>query len=163
MTHKLFPKNLDDLAAKIAANPEAYPTGEHDCKDLIEKCSQLEIQESGNLTISQAAVRLGVSTQTLRNWEEAGTLVPEGKTKKGHRRYKESQITALVKQQMKAGEIFLPNITIRKLLEHFPNFGLDDKINISISQDIVSGKVLVIIDSQDGLVTTRKFFKIKED
>ena len=38
------------------------------------------------LNISEAAYLLGVSTDTLRRWEEEGKLTPE-RTEGGHRRY----------------------------------------------------------------------------
>lgn len=43
------------------------------------------------LAIGEAAKRLGVSQDTLRNWEEQGKLVPE-RTAGGHRRYRLSDL-----------------------------------------------------------------------
>ena len=39
------------------------------------------------LTIGQTAEILGVSIQTLRNWDKSGQLVPDKKTQGGARRY----------------------------------------------------------------------------
>ena len=47
------------------------------------------------LSISKTAKILGVSDETLRNWHRDGKLVPV-KTKGGHRRYRESDINALM-------------------------------------------------------------------
>ena len=46
------------------------------------------------LSISKTASILGVSGETLRNWDREGKLTPV-KTAGGHRRYKESDINAL--------------------------------------------------------------------
>ncbi len=48
------------------------------------------------LTIGEAALRLGVSVDTLRRWTEAGD-VPVVRTLGGHRRYLTSEIEALTK------------------------------------------------------------------
>lgn len=50
------------------------------------------------MPISEAALRLGVSIQTLRAWDTAGTFVPEMRTAGNQRRYSVSQV------QEKAGE-----------------------------------------------------------
>jgi len=49
------------------------------------------------LTISQAAKIKGVSTKTLRRWEEQGKLIPE-RTANGHRRYDLSQLMGVDKE-----------------------------------------------------------------
>jgi putative resolvase len=51
------------------------------------------------LSIGDAANRLGVSIQTLRLWDRAGSFVPELRTNGGQRRYSVAQVLA------KAGEI----------------------------------------------------------
>ena len=38
-------------------------------------------------TVQRAALALGVSAHTLRRWERAGLLTPEGRTLGGQRRY----------------------------------------------------------------------------
>lgn len=47
------------------------------------------------LTIGEASVRLGVHADTLRSWEDAGTI-SSTRTVGGHRRYRESDIDALL-------------------------------------------------------------------
>jgi excisionase family DNA binding protein len=44
------------------------------------------------LTIKQASELLGVSTRTLRRWEDEGKLIPDERTVGNHRRYKLSSI-----------------------------------------------------------------------
>ena len=44
------------------------------------------------LNISQASELLGVTTQTLRNWETEGRLLPDERTKGNQRRYKLSSL-----------------------------------------------------------------------
>jgi excisionase family DNA binding protein len=53
------------------------------------------------LSISEAASRLGVSDETLRNWERDGKLTPFH-TEGGHRRYYKADIEKIiVKDQIK--------------------------------------------------------------
>ncbi|MCH7640750.1 MerR family DNA-binding transcriptional regulator, partial [Patescibacteria group bacterium] len=52
------------------------------------------------LTITSAAEILGVSTKTLRRWEEKGILLPQ-RTSGGHRRYTLSSISDLKKKKGK--------------------------------------------------------------
>lgn len=166
---RIFPKNLDVMREKIAANPERYETPDnHNCRELIDQCAAAEESMQavdGLLTTAQAAKRLGVSEQTLRNWEETGQLIPSSKTPKGHRRYKESQITPLVKKQLGATEIVLPGIHTKKLRDLFEtlmsNFG-DERISLIISQGVVDCKVRITIDSEDGLTTICKTFNIED-
>lgn len=51
------------------------------------------------LSISEAAYLLGVSTDTLRRWEEEKKLIPE-RTEGGHRRY---DLTAILKDKVTVG------------------------------------------------------------
>jgi putative resolvase len=51
------------------------------------------------LSIGETAKRLGVSIQTLRLWDAAGSFVPELRTEGGQRRYSVGQVSA------KAGEV----------------------------------------------------------
>lgn len=46
-----------------------------------------------------AAKILGVSIQTLRNWQELGILIPEKVFPSGHRRYSEQQLIDFIKLQ----------------------------------------------------------------
>lgn len=43
-------------------------------------------------SIKDAAKYLGVSAQTLRNWEKIGRIVPEYRLPSGHRRYTSEQL-----------------------------------------------------------------------
>ena len=50
---------------------------------------------AGALRIGQAAARVGVSSRTLRYYEELGLLTPSGRTPGGARRYTEDDIDRL--------------------------------------------------------------------
>lgn len=54
------------------------------------------IPKHQHLAIGEAAARLGVSIQTLRAWDLAGSFVPEMRTEGGQRRYTIAQINARV-------------------------------------------------------------------
>jgi len=56
-----------------------------------------EKAEAGFLSISKAAKYLGVSPDTLRNWEQQSKLIPQ-RTQGGARRYKLSQLSELRKE-----------------------------------------------------------------
>lgn len=141
------------------------------CRDLIKKSEDIPSAEVGStLSIEQAAVRLGVSKQTLRNWENSGKLVAtrtEGGDKGlGHRRYLESDINALRRTQASIPELILPDIRVSKLRELgemlLANFDDDEKVHVMISQSAIDGKVRIMIDSDDGLTTVRKTFNMEE-
>ena len=55
-------------------------------RDLIEMSDDLGEIAEALLTVEYAAVQLGVSSQTIRNWEKQGILIPAHKTEGGHRR-----------------------------------------------------------------------------
>jgi MerR family transcriptional regulator, repressor of the yfmOP operon len=52
-------------------------------------------QRAGELRIGEAAARVGVSSRTLRYYEELGLLTPLGRTPGGARRYTEEDIARL--------------------------------------------------------------------
>lgn len=52
---------------------------------------------SSNLSISDAALLLGVTTATLRNWDRSGKLVPERNAENGYRRYPLDAVMGLVR------------------------------------------------------------------
>lgn len=57
-------------------------------------------QEDGNYIKSgEAAKFIGVSVQTLRNWQYRGILIPEQIFSSGHRRYSKEQLEKFVKEQ----------------------------------------------------------------
>lgn len=47
----------------------------------------------------EAADFIGVSLQTLRNWQERGVLIPDKVLESGHRLYSESQLEDFIKKQ----------------------------------------------------------------
>lgn len=49
------------------------------------------------LSIGQASKALGVTIQTLRNWDKKGLLKPDDMTKGGERRYKLETLKAINK------------------------------------------------------------------
>lgn len=161
--NSLTPKNLDEMREALVG--EISPLGE-ECKKLIETCEELSLPEEGILSIEQAAIRLGVSKQTLRNWETSGKLVPHEKTKCGHRRYLESQVNSIRKKQLSIPEIILPDITLNKLrdlgtaLSH--EFHPEEKINIILSQGLVENVVVLTVEAEDGIRHFSKTFTVKE-
>lgn len=59
--------------------------------------------EKKYLKISEAAAMIGCSSQTLRNYQLKGLLVPEIIFESGQRRYSVSQIEKFIQEQMVAG------------------------------------------------------------
>lgn len=47
----------------------------------------------------EAADFIGISLQTLRNWQERGVLIPDKVLESGHRLYSESQLEKFIKKQ----------------------------------------------------------------
>ena len=78
----------------------------------------MNIPTTGNriLPIEEASAILGVSPQTLRNWEKDGRLVSE-RTAGGHRRYSEETIDRLKKIRMGDNEIIIPNISPSQIMK----------------------------------------------
>ncbi len=116
------------------------------------------------LTVDQVAVQLGVSPQTVRNWETQGKLVPSCRTGGGHRRYSQKQVTALKKNQEEF-EIYLrtnPSRLLSGLQQVMTNFRPDEQISVTIRYDKLSNKVLFTLDSEDGLQTYTKALKMEE-
>lgn len=118
------------------------------------------------LSIAKAANLLGVSQQTLRNWEKEGRVVPERTSVKGHRRYSREQIDKLRQKQMFDEPIILPNITPPKLKAMLDNllapFLPEENITLTISKDHLNRKVLFSIDSADGLTSAARSFKMED-
>ena len=138
-----------------------------ECLKLLEQTETLPTRDETEklLSIEEAASMLGISQQTLRKWEEKGKIEPQ-RTEKGHRRYTKSQIMEVKRQQMKDQEFLLPNVTpndvydiVHKLLGPFDPM---ERINVTIKQDSLLGKVRLIIDTADGLNSVTKSFDIKE-
>ena len=60
------------------------------------------------VSIGEAAQIKGVSIETLRNWEEKVTLVPE-RTEGGHRRYKLKDLVGVDTQSQKVTVAYAPS------------------------------------------------------
>ena len=134
---------------------------------MLNQSVSLPPDEEGEklISIDEAASMLGISHQSLRNWEEKGKIVPQ-RTEKGHRRYTKAQIMEVRRQQMKDPEFLLPNVSpndiidmVQKLLVNFDPL---EKVNVTVKQDSFLGNVKLTIDSTDGLNTITKSFNIKE-
>lgn len=168
----LVPKDLNAMKSKIAHQLDA-PTAESvETRALIDQCQLIEQQlgqeQPKMLTIDQAAERLGVSQQTLRNWERDGKIACTRTTggQHGHRRYREDHVNDLRRKQASMAEIILPMVTPTKLRALgemlLGNFKPDEKVNLSISQGAIDNKVRIVIDSEDGLTTIVKTFNAQE-
>jgi len=137
-------------------------------KDIINECKELLKEKPPqdkemHLNIEQAAFLLGVSKQTLRNWEANGKLTPAARTDGGHRRYTKSQIDVVKKEQLGCSEFVIPKVTpesIRELIESLlASFDSYKPVNISVrDQRSLTGKVVVSVDSADGLSSVSKSF-----
>ncbi len=163
------PKNLDKMREKLAHNLDEPTPQAGEARELIDSCRKIEemlaADPSRLLTIDQAAERLGISQQTLRNWEKDGK-VKCVRTTGGHRRYGEDQINNLRRKQVSMAEIILPMVTPQKLRALgemlLSSFKEDEKVTLSISQSSVDNKVRILIDSEDGLTTMVKTFSVDE-
>ena len=139
-----------------------------ECRDWIKIANNLPVSDEPEelISIDSAAKLLGISSQTLRNWEEQGKITPQY-TSKGHRRYTRSQIMEIRKQQMHQSELLLPGITpsflIQMVQEFVQSFDPLERVNLTLTQDAVLGKVRIAVDSADGLTTVSKSFNIKND
>ena len=133
-------------------------------KDLLVMSDDLEQIEEPLLTVDQVAEQLGVSSQTVRNWESSGKLVPDHRTEGGHRRYHQKQITD-VKKSHKEFELFLkiqPSQLLSTLEQVLSNFQEDENICVSIRHDGFNRKVHFTLDSEDGLCTLTKTFRMED-
>lgn len=70
------------------------------------------------LTIKDAATLLGVSAQTLRNWEKRGELVPYRNPINNYRMYKVSQLEAFLEDmriaRMRKGKFKIKVVSIKE-------------------------------------------------
>jgi excisionase family DNA binding protein len=141
-----------------------------ECKDILtEDWESALVSEPENdelLSIEDVAEMLGVSTQTLRNWEKQGKLVPATRTAGNHRRYSRSQINAIRGKQMAAGDIILPAIPVHKLRDLtdrlLGSFEPDERISVSIKVDHVEKKIVLLLDSEDRMSCISKTFKMED-
>lgn len=133
----------------------------NECKELLKEKPPQDVEMQ--LNIEQAAFLLGVSKQTLRNWEASGKLSPMARTEGGHRRYTKSQIDVIKKEQLGCSEFVIPKITpeaIREMIDSLlSSFDSYKPVNISIrDQRSLNGKVVLTVDSHDGLDSVSKSF-----
>lgn len=157
-----------DLGKAVLDFSGENPTEEgKQCKKWIEMSENLPDTEHDEelLNVDMAAAMLGISKQTLRNWEEKEKITSE-RTEGGHRRYKKKDILNIRKQQMQEKELLIPEITpndllfeVQKLLSGFDPM---ERINVSLRQDTMAKKVRLTIDSVDGLSSITKNFNIKD-
>ncbi len=162
---KLVPKNLDDMIDNQRC--QSTSSGK-ECRDLIEKASKCQIEDenlSKLLTIDEAAAMLGVSAQSLRNWEDNGKITSE-RTAGNHRRYTKKQILEIRKQQVQDIEFLLPDITGAKIQEIVDsilmNFDPLEPLNINFRSDPLSKKLEISVESTLRLCSVCKSFNFKE-
>lgn len=158
-----IPVNLNKKVLQF--NDKKTKAGE-ECKDLIKLADAAKMDDSENeelISIDTAAAMLGVSKQTVRNWEEKGRIIAERSTG-NHRRYKKTAIFDFKKQQMGGFEFVISDITPTILLNYtklfLSNFDLTENITITARQDSVNEKMILSIDSLDKLNTFTKSFNI---
>lgn len=161
-----------DLLDFIANNVQDIPNLEKasdECSDLIamaDKLSETLPDEEELLTIEQASYLLGVSQQTLRNWEKQGKINPQRTATGGHRRYPKKEIIGLKKQQINSTELIFSNLKPGKFVELFQQmlsiFNPEENVHLTIQMDTVNEKVRFVLDSEDGLTTTCKSFKMED-
>lgn len=156
------------MRSNIAKKLDEPSSDSIETRRLIDQCSSIEkiisMEPGVLLTIDQASERLGISKQTLRNWEREGRAICV-RTEGGHRRYQENHINDLRRKQASMIEIILPMVTPTKLKELgdmlISSFNPNEKINLIVSQDL-DNRVKIVIDSEDGLTTVTKTFNVKD-
>lgn len=117
--------------------------------------------------INEAAKILGVTKQTLRNWEKAGRL-KSTKTMGGHRRYSIGDLNEVRKLQMANEQILLHKVTLeylqKNVLAHLAaGFKTDEEINITITKDDLMEKVRIVVESADGLRSNTYSFRMDRE
>lgn len=171
-----IPLNLTEQIEKRAKEREQNPTPLNDealaLRELIADCQGLDEivaeDEAMNdfITIDEAALLLGVSKQTLRNWEKGGKLIPALRTEGGHRRYLRGQIEVARRVQVNPDEILLHDITPNKLRDIvetlLANFEPEEPVNLTIKKDTLDRQVRLCLDSADGLCSVTKTFNMED-
>lgn len=66
-------------------------------------------QEKNILSTEETANMLGVSVDTLRRWDKAGTFIPDARTQGGHRKYTLSQIDEYLSNIISKGKAWAKN------------------------------------------------------
>jgi len=127
----------------------------------IQRILEKDFASERLLKIDEAAALLGVTTQTIRNWDNSGKLKAI-RTDGGHRRFKEADINAIRKEQMHSTEILFHGTTPVELEGIFTSLVKDfdplEKINLTVRYDTVYNKVRVMVESADGLVGNSRSF-----
>ncbi len=165
----LIPKDLNKMKRALVHQLDGPTPESAEARALIDQCQQIENELAKEparlLAIDQVAERLGVSKQTLRNWERDGKIACQ-RTDGGHRRYREDHVNELRRKQAASMEIIIAGITPTKLRAlgemMIASFKPDERISLSISQEAVDNKVRVVIDSQDGLTAVVKTFNVED-
>ena len=133
------------------------------CRELLNH-SIPEVPDR-ELSIDDAAKKLGVSKQTLRNWEHSGKI-SSTRTDGGHRRYMESDINRLKGIAASIPELVLPGVKVSRLREIgetlLANFDETELIYLTVSQSNIDGKVRIMADSMDGLTTVKTILNMEE-
>lgn len=167
---KLIPKTIEELHEDMVdqfENGRQLSEQGEECKELFAEDWEAALSDEDELlTIDDAASLLGVSKQTLRNWEAKGKLIPTRTIVGKHRRYTRSQINAMRGQQMNTNDILLHGFQVAKLRDLVDrllgSFEPDEMVNITIKQDHLARTVELTIDSADGLSVISKTFKMED-
>lgn len=170
-----LPRNISEEIEQRAKERETDPTPLNEealaIRDLLVDSGDLSVlSEDDNshelISIDVAAELLGVTKQTLRNWDKEGKLVPASRTGGGHRRYLRSQINVVRKAQIGNDEILLHDITASKLRDIveklLANFKPEESINLTIKTDTLDRKVRLSLDSADGFCSVTKTFNMED-
>jgi DNA-binding transcriptional MerR regulator len=167
---KWVPKDLAEMTEameKVVALKGLSKEGE-DCKDLLSDCDDLDSlleEPDALLAIGEVAFRLGVSEQTIRNWEQTGKLVPQ-RTEKGHRRYSSKDVDNIKKKMLANQEYILHDMCVAKLKDTldmlFSAFEPEDLVNITVRVDDLERHVKIVVDSTDSMSSISKTFKMED-
>lgn len=170
------PEQLKLLGVMPYRNEINVPYGWHEpTKEILdiirdnsinEPCdSDSLIEGETYLSIEEASALLGVTQQTLRNWESKKKIFPK-RTTSGHRRYTKEQIDKLKIEQIKDDSILLPDITIEKLKMFFNSllspFNDNDEVTFVINKDHLNEKVSFSINSSDYFTSSTKTFNMDD-
>lgn len=160
------PLNLEEAVKAMEGKPTTVAGQE--CKELLvelEDLDKLLTPKKATYNIEKAAQLLGISAQTLRNWDKSGRMKAD-RTEGKHRRYTESQIRELRRQMMTGSEFFIEGIAKETLISGLETllilFEPKDKISFSVQHNALFDEVTITVSSEDGLTTTKKTFKVKE-
>lgn len=169
MKKALKPLDLKDavesMEKEMAAGRPLSEVG-NECKDLINDWEAAFVDDSDEpISIDDAAALLGVTKQTLRNWEKENKLVP-ARTAGNHRRYLRSQINALRKKQMNTDDILIHDIPVAKVRDMIDkllaNFDVADIVHITVKRDYIEKKVVIMVENIDGNSSISRTLKMED-